>query len=106
MIVVALEITQLSSRKLLTRGMQRNKGEVYYCVLNKLCTLCKFQCTQCLKGITVIPKQQTRILSVMLLKDAFLSERVHCKCAITRVPVVDDQGKERKEEKAHTSLQG
>jgi hypothetical protein len=57
---------------------------VYYCVLNKLGTLCKFQCTQRLEGITVIPKQQTQILS----------ERVHCKCALTRVPVVDDKGKE------------
>jgi hypothetical protein len=94
MIVVALEITQLSSGKLLTQGRQRNKGEVYYCVLNKLGTLCKFQCTQRLKGITVIPKQQTQILLAMLLKDAFLSERVHCKCALTRVPVVDDKGKE------------
>ncbi len=84
MIVVALEITQLSSGKLLTQGRQRNKGEVYYCVLNKLGTLCKFQCTQRLEGITVIPKQQTQILS----------ERVHCKCALTRVPVVDDKGKE------------
>ncbi len=87
-------LAQLQSGKLLAQGRQRNKGEVYYCVLNKLGTLCELQCTQRLKGITVIPKQQTQILSAMLLKDAFLSERFHCKCALTRVPVVHDQGKE------------